>query len=553
MKIDLKKGERKMDKRIEHVVSHLKLQNEIDFNSFHVYPKFFSEGIIILCDEEGAYDRFMNLEGEWISPYIYENITDFYSGMATIHRDGRYGYLDQNGELVIPPTFEAAYRFVEGVAVVKKDGKYGVINKNGEIVIPFVYDRVFGASEGLFGAVLNGKHGFLNMHNEVVVPFEYKEAERFSNGLAAVLKKKWGFIDKKGELVIPYNYVEVNTFLDGYCSVNIQRKKWGLIDKEGNVILPFENNDIYSICDSYFNDGLCAVKRKGKWGFVNKKNEEVVPCKYSDIAEFCQGFAAVCKNEKWGFINVKGEEVIPCSYTDVWEFFQDGIAGIKVEGKYGCINEKNQLISPLAEGWIKRMDDFYVQYDKKQNKLFLLKTEQSVLSCIYWKESDFADFWQEDDYSLMAYHCDFPTEEIIKEVEEQIQYKLPLSYIELMKSHNGGILKHVSCVLPDLEGFKESGKEILLEGIFGIGTQKTYSLGGIFGSRFWIEDGGYPDIGVAICTCCSEDQDMIFLDYRECGKEGEPCVVYINPEYDFAIIKIAENFEEFIGKLCHLT
>ena len=46
---------------------------------------------------------------------------------------------------------------------------------------------------------------------------------------------------------------------------------------------------------------------------------------------------------------------------------------------------------------------------------------------------------------------------------------------------------------------------------------------------------------------------MIFLDYRECGKEGEPCVVYINPEYDFTIIKIAENFEEFIEKLCHLT
>ena len=61
-----------------------------------VYPKFFSEGIIILCDKEGSYDRFMNLEGEWISPYIYENIIDFYRGMATIHKDGRYGYLNQN-------------------------------------------------------------------------------------------------------------------------------------------------------------------------------------------------------------------------------------------------------------------------------------------------------------------------------------------------------------------------------------------------------------------------------------------------------------------------
>ncbi|WP_242974159.1 MULTISPECIES: hypothetical protein [Clostridium] len=40
---------------------------------------------------------------------------------------------------------------------------------------------------------------------------------------------------------------------------------------------------------------------------------------------------------------------------------------------------------------------------------------------------------------------------------------------------------------------------------------------GEFGSRFWIEEWEYPDIGFAIANCPSTGHDMIFLDYRECG------------------------------------
>ncbi|WP_017353067.1 SMI1/KNR4 family protein [Clostridium sp. CH2] len=42
---------------------------------------------------------------------------------------------------------------------------------------------------------------------------------------------------------------------------------------------------------------------------------------------------------------------------------------------------------------------------------------------------------------------------------------------------------------------------------------------------------------------------MIFLDYRECGPKGEPSVVHIDQEYDYAITKLANNFKEFICNL----
>lgn len=56
-------------------------------------------------------------------------------------------------------------------------------------------------------------------------------------------------------------------------------------------------------------------------------------------------------------------------------------------------------------------------------------------------------------------------------------------------------------------------------------------------------------IGVAICDCPSAGHDMIFLDCRECGPQGEPKVVHIDQEYDYEITPLADSFEEFIRGL----
>lgn len=58
-------------------------------------------------------------------------------------------------------------------------------------------------------------------------------------------------------------------------------------------------------------------------------------------------------------------------------------------------------------------------------------------------------------------------------------------------------------------------------GIFGICTQLSNSLGGSFGSRFWIEDWGYPALGVYFAHARSCRHDMFALDYRDCGPTGD--------------------------------
>lgn len=65
-----------------------------------------------------------------------------------------------------------------------------------------------------------------------------------------------------------------------------------------------------------------------------------------------------------------------------------------------------------------------------------------------------------------------------------------------------------------------------------------------------IDEWKYPAIGVVVCDTPSAGHDMVFLDYREWGPTGEPCVVHVDQEYNYKITKLANDFEEFISKLC---
>ncbi|WP_274310278.1 SMI1/KNR4 family protein [Solibacillus daqui] len=168
------------------------------------------------------------------------------------------------------------------------------------------------------------------------------------------------------------------------------------------------------------------------------------------------------------------------------------------------------------------------------------------------KESPFSDmfltdFWEDSGYARTSYQSEPPTDELIASIEKELCYKLPSSYIHLMKHQNGGVPKNT--YFPTQEPTSWAEDHIAITGIMGIGREKSYSLGGDLGSPFMIEEWGYPDIGVVICDCPSAGHDVVMLDYRACGKAGEPEVVHVDQEDDYEITFLADNFEEFIKGL----
>ena len=126
-------------------------------------------------------------------------------------------------------------------------------------------------------------------------------------------------------------------------------------------------------------------------------------------------------------------------------------------------------------------------------------------------------------------------------VHNELGYKLPGSYIELIKRCNGGI--------PAATLFCKGEYPVYITGIYGIDKTKPYSLCGEMGSKFWINEWGYPDIGVTVADTISGGHHMIFLDYRECKKDNKPKVALVDQEDDYNIHVICDSFEEFIKGL----
>lgn len=158
-----------------------------------------------------------------------------------------------------------------------------------------------------------------------------------------------------------------------------------------------------------------------------------------------------------------------------------------------------------------------------------------------------SNFWEESEYASKAYVSRPATNDLLASIEEELGYKLPPAYIELMTHQNGGIPKKRS--FPTNEKPSWADDHVAISGIFGIGREKSYSLCGDLGSQFMIDEWGYPDIGIYFADCPSAGHDMICLDYRKNGKDGEPEVVHVDQEDDYLITFLAHTFEAFIRSL----
>lgn len=166
---------------------------------------------------------------------------------------------------------------------------------------------------------------------------------------------------------------------------------------------------------------------------------------------------------------------------------------------------------------------------------------------VVFKDFDLTNFWEASEYASENYVSENLTNELVASIEQELGYKLPLSYVELMKNQNGGIPKN--CSFPTEERTSWAEDHIAVSGILGIGREKTCSLCGEAGSQFMIDEWSYPDIGIYFADCPSAGHDMICLDYRESGRIGEPQVVHVDQESDYKITFLASNFEEFVKGL----
>ncbi len=154
------------------------------------------------------------------------------------------------------------------------------------------------------------------------------------------------------------------------------------------------------------------------------------------------------------------------------------------------------------------------------------------------------DFWETTEYSKREYEAEPISDSLVSLIEEKLGYKLPSAYIELMRTQNGGIPKRTCYRTTGRTSWSHG--HIAITGIYGISMSMPNALCGKFCSEFWIDEWGYPPLGVYFADCPSAGHDMLCLDYSVAGPTGEPRVVHVDQEWDYRVTVLAETFEDFV-------
>lgn len=260
----------------------------------------FSEGLAEFKDmqaltkypfsKEGYIDR----SGRIVIKPQFDVAYSFASGRALVKIGDLEGYIDSSGKQVIElGPYQDGRSFKEGLAGIHSNFEFWYIDPTGKVVISKRTGLPQDFSEGLACAYLPAdgklKAGYLDKAGTVIIPPQFERCSEFSEGLAAVqVGDKFGYIDKTGKLAIPAKYHSAYKFSDGRARVSTGDKE-GFIDRKGILVIP----ERFDSGTWDFSEGLAPACEKGLCGYIDTSGRYAIGRTVNSAFNFEDGIASV--------------------------------------------------------------------------------------------------------------------------------------------------------------------------------------------------------------------------------------------------------------------
>jgi hypothetical protein len=160
------------------------------------------------------------------------------------------------------------------------------------------------------------------------------------------------------------------------------------------------------------------------------------------------------------------------------------------------------------------------------------------------RELDFTTFFegQPDDPTDLELLCPPLTKRMVTRAEKKLGHRLPPSFLRLLERRNGGYLARTR--FPTRKVPSWASDHVSFSMVYGIGGPQA--IDSEEGSRYLIEEWGYPDVGIVIS---SDGHTAFLLDYSKAAADDEPRVLWVDADQPRANAVLARTFGEFLLKL----
>lgn len=301
----------------------------------------FSNGLAWVVTNKGL--GFINKKGEMVIPEQFQRAKDFRFGVAIVMQDGKYGLIDKEGNFILKPKYPEMEAFDHmGLSVVRYGSdnvRYGLVNLKGEMITSQGYREIRPFKEGMAAVRTKNGYGFVNLQGKQVINDIFSKVSDFSEGKAAVqLEGNCGYIDKEGNYVAKPQFSKCLDYKDGVAVVYRGIKNAGLLDADGNTIIEPQINRLLD-----FSEGRGLVRDSSYRFYYITEEARPYDGYYQRAGQFNDGVAVVQMEGKWGIINQKGIELAPPKYDKIGQF-ENGFAKVRIKGFNGLTNTQGETI-----------------------------------------------------------------------------------------------------------------------------------------------------------------------------------------------------------------
>ena len=135
------------------------------------------------------------------------------------------------------------------------------------------------------------------------------------------------------------------------------------------------------------------------------------------------------------------------------------------------------------------------------------------------------------------------TDEMVQETESELGVTLPPTLLDLLRVQNGGIVADGHDAFPTSQPTSWSEDHVPLDHLMGIGRNER--VASLLDTPYLVEEWG---LSKSLVLLSGDGHCWIALDYRVCGRDGEPSVTWIETDLN-AELALADDFRSFVEGL----